>query len=227
MTPVRISLAALAVLVTVAGCSAQVSGSAAPSGDGFIVKDGTLLHFRPVLTELPPSPTPAPTGSAPDRQSADPAAQQAAAAALDCAPGSPDPLVEPGRPGAAAGQLRPREGHEVRARPGVPERRRRRLGGRPPRPAVGSPGHRPPVHRGRHPDLGGVDRRERRQAGRDGAAEPRAHRGRPSSPPSPAAKRRSPGSSPCPRRGSWPATSRAISRGGSRLPCRLPCSSCS
>ncbi|WP_328647354.1 precorrin-3B C(17)-methyltransferase [Amycolatopsis sp. NBC_00348] len=101
MTPVRISLAALAVLVTVAGCSAQVSGSAAPSGDGFIVKDGTLLHFRPVLTELPPSPTPAPTGSAPDRQSADPAAQQAAAAALDCAPGSPDPLAgrdDPARP---------------------------------------------------------------------------------------------------------------------------------
>jgi preprotein translocase subunit SecD len=87
---VRTFLAALAVLVAVAGCSTQVSGRAQPSGDGFVVKDGTQLRFRPVLTELQPSPA---TGSAPDRQSADPAAQQAAAQALDCAQGSPDPLA--------------------------------------------------------------------------------------------------------------------------------------
>lgn len=90
MSAVRILLAALAVLVAVAGCSVQVPGSAQPSGNGFVVKDGTQLRFRPVLTELPPSP---PTGSAADRQSADPAAQQAAAQALDCAQGSPDPLA--------------------------------------------------------------------------------------------------------------------------------------
>ncbi|MDT7800816.1 MAG: hypothetical protein QOI78_4249 [Actinomycetota bacterium] len=90
MTAVRTFLAALAVLVLVAGCSVQVSGTAQPSGNGFVVKDGTQLRFRPVLAELPPSPS---TGSATDRQSADPTAQQAAAAALDCAQGSPDPLA--------------------------------------------------------------------------------------------------------------------------------------
>ncbi|MFJ1768526.1 SecDF P1 head subdomain-containing protein [Amycolatopsis sp. NPDC088138] len=89
MAAVR-TFAALAVLVLVAGCAVQVPGTAQPSGNGFVVKDGTQLRFRPVLTELPPSP---PTGSAADRQSADPAAQQAAAAALDCAQGSPDPLA--------------------------------------------------------------------------------------------------------------------------------------
>jgi len=90
MTAVRTFLAALAVLVTVAGCSVQVPGSAQPSGNGFVVKDGTQLRFRPVLTELQPSPA---TGSTPDRQSVDPAAQQAAARALDCAQDSPDPLA--------------------------------------------------------------------------------------------------------------------------------------
>ncbi|WP_328452665.1 SecDF P1 head subdomain-containing protein [Amycolatopsis sp. NBC_00438] len=89
MTAVRTYLAALAVLVTVAGCSTQVPGSARPSGDGFVVK-GAQLRFRPVLAELEPSPT---TGSAADRQSTDPAAQQAAARALDCAQGAPDPLA--------------------------------------------------------------------------------------------------------------------------------------
>jgi preprotein translocase subunit SecD len=90
MAPVRIFLAALAVLVAVAGCSVQVPGSAQPSGNGFVVKDGTQLRFRPVLTELEPSP---PTGSVSDRQSPLPASQQAAAAALDCVQGSPDPLA--------------------------------------------------------------------------------------------------------------------------------------
>jgi preprotein translocase subunit SecD len=90
MSAVRTFLAALAVLVAVAGCSVQVPGSAQPSGDGFVVKDGTQLRFRPVVTELPPAPA---TGTASDRQSADPAAQQAAAQALDCAKGTPDPLA--------------------------------------------------------------------------------------------------------------------------------------
>lgn len=78
-------LAAVAVLAT--GCQAEVAGHAAPTG--FIVKDGTQLRFRPVLAELPPGP---PTGSATERQSTDPAAQQAAAQAFDCAQGKPDPL---------------------------------------------------------------------------------------------------------------------------------------
>ncbi|SEF24915.1 preprotein translocase subunit SecD [Amycolatopsis pretoriensis] len=78
-------LAAVAVLAT--GCQAEVAGHAAPTG--FIVKDGTQLRFRPVLAELPPGPA---TGSAGDRQSTDPAVQQAAAQAFDCAQGKPDPL---------------------------------------------------------------------------------------------------------------------------------------
>ncbi|WP_410661534.1 SecDF P1 head subdomain-containing protein [Amycolatopsis sp. lyj-112] len=81
-------VAAALVLLGVTGCQAEVSGQPAPEGDGFVVKDGSLLRFRPVLTELPPAPA---TGTAADRQSTDPAAQQAAAAALDCANG-PDPL---------------------------------------------------------------------------------------------------------------------------------------
>jgi preprotein translocase subunit SecD len=90
MSAVRTFFAALAVLVLVTGCSVQVSGTAQPSGDGFVVKDGAQLRFRPVLTELEPSPA---TGSASERQSADPAAQQAAARALDCAQGTLDPLA--------------------------------------------------------------------------------------------------------------------------------------
>jgi preprotein translocase subunit SecD len=86
--PVRIPLlAAVAVLVTVAGCQTEIAGQAAPTG--FVVKDGTQLRFRPVLTELPPGP---PAGAAAGRQSTDPAAQQAAAQALDCAQGKPEPL---------------------------------------------------------------------------------------------------------------------------------------
>lgn len=89
MIRVRILVVAAAlVLLGVTGCQAEISGQPAPEGDGFVVKDGSLLRFRPVLTELPPGPA---TGSATDRQSTDPAAQQAAAAALDCAKG-PDPL---------------------------------------------------------------------------------------------------------------------------------------
>jgi preprotein translocase subunit SecD len=83
----KLLLAAVAVLVTVAGCQPEVDGHAVPAG--FVVKDGTLLRFRPVLTELPPGPS---TGSAAGRQSTDPAAQQAAAQALDCAAGKPDSL---------------------------------------------------------------------------------------------------------------------------------------
>lgn len=79
-------LAAVAVLAT--GCQAEVAGQA--ESTGFLVKDGTQLRFRPVLAELPPGP---PTGSAADRQSTDPATQQAAARALECAPGQPDPLA--------------------------------------------------------------------------------------------------------------------------------------
>lgn len=78
-------LAAVAVLVT--GCQAEVVGHAAPTG--FVVEDGTQLRFRPVLAELPPGPA---TGSAGERQSVDPATQQAAAQAFDCAQGRPDPL---------------------------------------------------------------------------------------------------------------------------------------
>ncbi|WP_410676396.1 SecDF P1 head subdomain-containing protein [Amycolatopsis sp. cmx-4-68] len=86
MGAVRILLlAAVAVLVT--GCQADVAGHAAPTG--FVVKDGTQLRFRPVLAELPPGPA---TDSPASRQSPDPATQQAAAQAFDCAPGEPDPL---------------------------------------------------------------------------------------------------------------------------------------
>ncbi|WIY01312.1 precorrin-3B C(17)-methyltransferase [Amycolatopsis mongoliensis] len=95
MGAVRILLlAAVAVLAT--GCQAEVAGHAVPTG--FVVKDGTQLRFRPVLAELPPGP---PTGSATDRQSTDPATQQAAAQAFDCAQGKPDPLDghdDPARP---------------------------------------------------------------------------------------------------------------------------------
>ncbi|MEV6911884.1 precorrin-3B C(17)-methyltransferase [Amycolatopsis sp. NPDC051071] len=76
------------VLIGVTGCQAEVSGQADSNADGFVVKDPNRLRFRPVLAELPPSPPAPATGN---RQSADPAEQQAAATALDCAPG-PDPL---------------------------------------------------------------------------------------------------------------------------------------
>ncbi|MEV6871782.1 precorrin-3B C(17)-methyltransferase [Amycolatopsis sp. NPDC051128] len=83
----KLLLAAVAVLATVAGCQPEVDGHAVPAG--FDVKDGTLLRFRPVLTELPPGLS---GGPAAERQSTDPATQQAAAQALDCAAGKPDPL---------------------------------------------------------------------------------------------------------------------------------------
>ncbi|MEV7548513.1 precorrin-3B C(17)-methyltransferase [Amycolatopsis sp. NPDC089917] len=76
------------VLLAVTGCQSGVSGQPEPEGDSFAVKDGSRLRFRPVLAELPPGPA---TGAAANRQSTDPAEQQAAAAALDCSPG-PDPL---------------------------------------------------------------------------------------------------------------------------------------
>ncbi len=89
MSSVRIlCVAAALVLLGLTGCQADVSGHPEPDGDGFVVKDGTRLRFRPVVAELPPGPA---TGSATNRQSTDPAEQQAAAAALDCAKG-PDPL---------------------------------------------------------------------------------------------------------------------------------------
>nr|WP_246480997.1 precorrin-3B C(17)-methyltransferase [Amycolatopsis umgeniensis] len=75
-------------MLGVTGCQADVSGKPEPDGDGFVVKDGSRLRFRPVVAELPPSPA---TGSAANRQATDPAGQQAAAAALDCSQG-PDPL---------------------------------------------------------------------------------------------------------------------------------------
>ncbi|WP_169735167.1 SecDF P1 head subdomain-containing protein [Amycolatopsis lexingtonensis] len=78
-------LAAVAVLAT--GCSPEVAGHAAPTG--FVVKDGTVLRFRPVLAEAPPGPA---AGPAAGRQSTDPAAQQAAVQGFDCAQGKPDPL---------------------------------------------------------------------------------------------------------------------------------------
>ncbi|WP_037314538.1 SecDF P1 head subdomain-containing protein [Amycolatopsis orientalis] len=84
----KLCVAVTVVLLGVTGCQGGVSGQAEPEGDSFVVKDGSRLRFRPVLTELPPGP---PTGSAANRQSTDPAEQQAAAAALDCSPG-PDPL---------------------------------------------------------------------------------------------------------------------------------------
>jgi preprotein translocase subunit SecD len=89
MTPVRILFVAAAlVLLGVTGCQAGVSGQPEPEDDAFVVKDGSGLRFRPVLTEVPPGPA---TGSATNRQSTDPAEQQAAAAALDCSSGQ-DPL---------------------------------------------------------------------------------------------------------------------------------------
>jgi len=83
---VRNLLAAVAVLAVVAGCGPETAGHAVPAG--FVVKDGTLLRFRPVLAELQPGPG----GPAGERQSTDPATQQAAALAFDCAAGKPDPL---------------------------------------------------------------------------------------------------------------------------------------
>ncbi|MBE8525020.1 precorrin-3B C(17)-methyltransferase [Amycolatopsis sp. H6(2020)] len=82
----RILLAAVAGLV-LAGCQAEVPGQA--SADGFVVKDATRLRFRPVLSELPPGPAVGPPGQ---RQSTNPAMQEAAARALDCTPGAPDTL---------------------------------------------------------------------------------------------------------------------------------------
>ncbi|UOX90306.1 precorrin-3B C(17)-methyltransferase [Amycolatopsis sp. FBCC-B4732] len=78
-------LAAVAVLAT--GCSPGIAGHAVPKG--FVVKDGSVLRFRPVLTEAPPGPA---AGAAAERQSTDPAAQQAALLGFDCAQGKPDPL---------------------------------------------------------------------------------------------------------------------------------------
>lgn len=86
MSAVRILLLA-AVVVLATGCQAEVAGQAAPTG--FVVKDGSLLRFRPVVAEVPPGPA---TGPAGERQSADPAVQQAAARGFDCAQGQPDPL---------------------------------------------------------------------------------------------------------------------------------------
>ncbi|MEU3625380.1 SecDF P1 head subdomain-containing protein [Amycolatopsis coloradensis] len=92
MPAVRILCVAVAlVLLGVTGCQSDVSGQPEPDGDGFVVKDGSRLRFRPVLTELPPSPPGPATGSTANRQSADPAEQQAIATALDCSKG-PDPL---------------------------------------------------------------------------------------------------------------------------------------
>ncbi|MET8997323.1 precorrin-3B C(17)-methyltransferase [Amycolatopsis sp. NPDC004169] len=82
----RILPAAFAVLV-LAGCQAEVPGRA--SGDGFVVKDGTRLRFRPVLGELPPGPA---AGAPGERQSTNPVAQEAAARALDCGRDAPDTL---------------------------------------------------------------------------------------------------------------------------------------
>ncbi len=89
MVSVRTLCVAVAlVLLGVAGCQSEVSGKADSDADGFVVKDPHRLRFRPVLAELPAAPA---TGTAGNRQSTDPAEQQAAAAALDCAQG-PDPL---------------------------------------------------------------------------------------------------------------------------------------
>ncbi|WP_410640963.1 SecDF P1 head subdomain-containing protein [Amycolatopsis sp. lyj-346] len=85
----RILLAAVAVLAAAAGCSADVPGRAHASQDGFVIEDGTRLRFRPVLSELPPGPA---AGAPGQRQSTDPATQEAAARALDCAAGAPDAL---------------------------------------------------------------------------------------------------------------------------------------
>ncbi|MEV5718218.1 precorrin-3B C(17)-methyltransferase [Amycolatopsis mediterranei] len=74
----RIFLAAIAVLTTVAGCQA-----------GAAVKDGTQLRFRPVLSALPSGPAAGPPGG---RQSTDPGTREAAARALLCAPDAPDDL---------------------------------------------------------------------------------------------------------------------------------------
>ncbi|WP_290055412.1 SecDF P1 head subdomain-containing protein [Amycolatopsis solani] len=78
-------LAAVAVLAT--GCSPEIAGHAVPKG--FVVKDGTVLRFRPVLLEAPPGPA---TGTAAERQSTDLAAQQAAVQGFDCVKDQPDPL---------------------------------------------------------------------------------------------------------------------------------------
>ncbi|MEU4523511.1 precorrin-3B C(17)-methyltransferase [Amycolatopsis sp. NPDC024027] len=82
-------LAVVAVLAAVAGCQAEVAGRAYPLQDGFVVKDGTQLRFRPVLSEVPAGPA---VGSPGQRQSTDPATQEAAARALSCGPGEPDAL---------------------------------------------------------------------------------------------------------------------------------------
>ncbi len=84
----NILVAIALVLLGVTGCQSGVSGQAEPEGDSFAIKDGSRLRFRPVLAEFPPGPA---TGAATDRQSTDPAGQQAAVAALDCSEG-PDPL---------------------------------------------------------------------------------------------------------------------------------------
>lgn len=85
----RILLAAVAVLAAVAGCRGEVPGDAHPAQDGFAIEDGTRLRFRPVLSELPAGPA---VGAPGQRQSTDPATQEAAARALPCAPGEPDAL---------------------------------------------------------------------------------------------------------------------------------------
>jgi hypothetical protein len=61
MTAVGILLVAVAlVLLGVTGCQAEVSGQPEPEGDGFVIKDGSRLRFRPVLTELPGRGSPPP-----------------------------------------------------------------------------------------------------------------------------------------------------------------------
>lgn len=85
----RLLLLAVAVLAAVAGCHADVPGRAHASRDGFVVKDGTRLRFRPVVSELPPGPAAGPQGQ---RQSTDRVTQEAAARALSCGPGEADAL---------------------------------------------------------------------------------------------------------------------------------------
>jgi preprotein translocase subunit SecD len=92
----RISV--LVPVVVVAGCltacQASVGGRPIPApstATSFTVVSGSALRFRQVMDELPAGP-PAATTQA-DRQSADPAVQQAVAQALDCTSGSPDPLA--------------------------------------------------------------------------------------------------------------------------------------
>ncbi|WP_410573427.1 SecDF P1 head subdomain-containing protein [Amycolatopsis sp. cmx-4-61] len=82
----RIFLAAIAVLLAAAAAAAAaVAGCQA----GVPVKEGTHLRFRPVLSELPAGPAVGPPGQ---RQSTDPATQDAAARALPCVPEQPDEL---------------------------------------------------------------------------------------------------------------------------------------